>query len=513
MHPTRWRGYALVLLIAPWPFPDRAHPQTEDARALVTRSIEAMGGAARLEAIGSIRVTGVGHEHALEQSERPEGPWLPTYRQFTELRDIDGRRLRRNVDTRGFWAEQWQPLALIADAEVAAMGRGGRWFPAPASMRSDAMAAIDLAPERILLTARAAGDLRLERDTVLQGVTHDIVAFTYDGRPVRLFVNRNTRLPAGYAAPAASGDMFAEIFGDEPQTVLWSLWSLEPGGQLYPRQIDRQRFGHPLSSDLIQAVQFDAPAPADSFALDETVRQGFAAAGARGLGTMRPGTTRTGPAEPVELAAGVVTTAGAYAMTFVEQPDGIVVLDAPMTSAWSAAVFDAAAARFPGKAVKLVVTTSDAWPHIGGLREFAARGVPIVALELNRPIVGRLLAAPRVRDADAWASAPRQATVRGVSDRTVIGSGPNRIELYPVAGEGGERMMVAWLPEHRVLYASDLVQIGPDGSVFWPEYLLEVAWVVERHALDPVTVFAMHTPPIPWTQFETLIEQTRVAVD
>jgi hypothetical protein len=30
--------------------------------------------------------------------------------------------------------------------------------------------------------------------------------------------------------------------------------------------------------------------------------------------------------------------------------------------------------RYPGVKVKAVVTTSDAWPHLGGVREYVARG-------------------------------------------------------------------------------------------------------------------------------------------
>lgn len=498
----------LLMAVVLAPTPARGQSSDPRARALLAHSLEAMGGAPRFEGLRSIRVAGVGHEHALEQSERPEGPWLPTYRQFSELRDIAGMRLRRMQEQRGFWSADWQEMTTVADTGAAAMRRGERSAPAPGNVRTSALESLALSPERILLTARAARDARVVGDTILQGVAHDVVAFTWDARPVRLFLNRNTRLPAGYTIPAPAADVFAEVWGDTPTLTLWSLWSLEPGGWLYPRQFDRLRFGHTLSSELVQSVAFDAPAPADSFAIPDETRAAFATFSTRTLGSMRPGMSFRGErTEPAELAPGVVTIPGSYAATFIEQPDGIVVLDAPMTSGWSEAVLAEAAARFPDKRVKLVVSTSDAWLHIGGLREYAARGVPIVTLDLNRAIVERLLAAPRNRSPDAWAGARHSADLRDVSERTVIGSGPNRIELYPVRGEGGERMMLAWLPEHRILYASDLVQIGPDGSAFWPEYLLEVAWVVERHALDPVTVFAMHTPAIPWTQVQDLIGQ------
>jgi hypothetical protein len=80
----------------------------------------------------------------------------------------------------------------------------------------------------------------------------------------------------------------------------------------------------------------------------------------------------------------------------------------------------------------------------------------------------------------------------------VIGTGENRIELYPPRGEGSERMMLAYLPGRRVLYASDLLQRMPDGSFFFAEYPYELAETVRRERLDVQTVSAMHMSPIPW---------------
>ncbi|HJR52140.1 MAG TPA: hypothetical protein VJ982_00355 [Gemmatimonadota bacterium] len=484
-----------------------AAPQTPGpAAAAVSTAIEAMGGEARWRALGSIRVEGLGHEHALEQSERPEGPWLTTYRQFAALRDLDDGRLRRTQEQRGFWQPEWTAVVTIADREAGAMGHEGGMRPAMPDRHAEALASLDLSPERVLLTALDAPDLAVAGDTVLQGVGHRVVTFTWDERPVRLYLNAETHLPSAVSYPEPEGAMFTAIWGDTPTMTVWSLWSLEPGGLLYPRQRDVFRLGYPLERELISSVAFDAPAPADSFAIAAEIRQAFAAGPAMDFLSLAPGEfPGRDPAEPIELAPGVITIPGVYAASYVDQPDGIVVLEATMTSDWSRAVLDMAAERFPGKAVKAVVSTSDAWPHVGGIREYVARGIPVYALDLNAPLIERLIAAPHVRRPDSLSRVPRPAEIRRVGSRATIGEGPNRIELLPVRGEGGERMMLAWLPERRVLYASDLLQIGPDGKAFWPEYLLEVAEVVEREGLEPATAFAMHTPPMPWEQVAEIL--------
>jgi hypothetical protein len=93
--------------------------------------------------------------------------------------------------------------------------------------------------------------------------------------------------------------------------------------------------------------------------------------------------------------------------------------------------------RWPGVPVKAVISTSDAWPHLAGLREFAARGIPIYVLDLNVAILQRLVAAHRTCFPDALARVPRAAAKwRVVAGKTIIGIGPNR-------GETSERQMIS----------------------------------------------------------------------
>ena len=158
-------------------------------------------------------------------------------------------------------------------------------------------------------------------------------------------------------------------------------------------------------------------------------------------------------------------------------------MEAPIASGYSGRVLEEAAKRFPGVKVKAVVSTSDAWPHVGGLREYAARGIPLHVLDLNRPLVERLLKAPRTRVPDALAKAPRAAKLRAVARRSALGTGKNRLELIPVRTETGERMLFVWLPEHRLLYTSDLVQPMPGGAFFNVQQVGETVDVAARENL------------------------------
>jgi hypothetical protein len=212
------------------------------------------------------------------------------------------------------------------------------------------------------------------------------------------------------------------------------------------------------------------------------------------------------------VAENVVLFPGAWAVTLVRQPDGIVVLEAPIGSAYSAQVIDAAGVRFPGVPIKAVVTTSDAWPHLGGVREYVARGIPVYALDLNMPILKRLVDATYVDAPDALARAPRTPIWNAVSAKTTIGTGATRVDVIPVRGEGSERMMVAHMPGLKLLYASDLLQFNRDRTGFFnPVYPAELIAATAREDLGGAIdqTWAMHLNPIPWSKVTEAIAAIR----
>ena len=237
-----------------------------------------------------------------------------------------------------------------------------------------------------------------------------------------------------------------------------------------------------------------------AFTIPDDVRRAFAAAPAAGVSTLTLDRKRS-----VEVAPGIIQYSGAWNVAFVDQPDGIVIIEAPIGSRYSAEVLDEAGKRYPGKKVKAVLTTSDAWPHLGGVREYVARGIPVYAFHLNRPILERLLKADYSAHPDTLAKSPRSARFMWVSGKTVLGTGDNRLELYPVRGENGERMMAAYLPALKLLYTSDEIQRQRAGGFFMPEYLLEVRDTIQREHLAVDWIFGFHVGPTPWSEIEAAI--------
>jgi len=61
----------------------------------------------------------------------------------------------------------------------------------------------------------------------------------------------------------------------------------------------------------------------------------------------------------------------------------LVVLEAPIGSHYSSQVIEAAARTFPGLPLKAVGTTSDAWPHLGGAREYVSLSIRLKSLRME----------------------------------------------------------------------------------------------------------------------------------
>ena len=129
-----------------------------------------------------------------------------------------------------------------------------------------------------------------------------------------------------------------------------------------------------------------------------------------------------------------------------------------------------------------------------------ARGIPIYCLDVNRPILERLLSAKHSSYPDLLEKNYKRPVLNIVSSKRALGTGVNRLKLFPMRTETGERMMMVYAPEHQLLYASDLVQKSLNGSFFMPQYLSEVTKAAAREGLAVQNVFAMHTALTPWSE-------------
>ncbi|MEO8360374.1 MAG: hypothetical protein ABI672_10120 [Vicinamibacteria bacterium] len=479
----------------------------ENPRPLVQKMVDAMGGADRLVSIRAIQSKGISYNHHLEQSERPEGPWIVTYAQATETRDLDHSRVRHEESSRSFFFQKsdWTPPStwIFDDGVVATVGPNQKLVPRDAFTAQQAEEAIALGPERVGLTALSASDLHLEKDVAYRGHTHAVVAFTWNTIPVRILISRESGLPSAVESTRPHPESFFwGPWGDVTLRKSYALWTLEKNGVRLPRTVFTEWDGFAVSSQTVEEVVINPAINDADFTLPADVKQAFAARkrSVEDLPLGRPGTT------PQEIAPGITQIRGSWDITIIKQSDGLVILEGPVSSGYSAKTIAEAEKTYPGLKVKAVVTTSDSWPHIGGMREFAARGVPIYALDHNQAILERLMKSTRKSIPDALAKAPKPARYTFVSKRTTVGTGANRFELIPLRTVTGERQMALWFPELKLLYCSDLFQRDQKGNFFLPQTVSETVSVVEREHLDPKSAFAMHLAVTPWTEIQDALK-------
>jgi len=487
-----------------------AAPQNNaEAPSLIENSLRAMGGEAALRSIETVSFKGIGHRYMLEQSERPEGPWLLDYFQIHETRDLRRARLRQVIESRGCnstecWkSAQWsRSSTLIVSDHAAASVREGTVSAGRASAVQLAEESLALAPERVLLLARDAPDLRAEPDIFFHGFTHHIVAFTWEKKPVRIFLSSYTALPSAVEITRSRPyEFFWSPWGDVTTRVCFAFWMLEPGGIHYPREWSYESNGQPDWTFMVNELAFNPAVKEEDFAISEEVKKSFFAR-KRTVEDLSLGLSGS-PAQ--EIAPGVVIVSGLWNVEEIRQSDGIIILEGPISSGYSKRVIDDARKRFPGLPIKAVISTSDAWPHIGGLREYAAVDIPIYALDLNRPILERLLSAPHRVEPDDLAAEVRPPRLIYVSHRTKLGEGVNALEIIPLRTVTGERQLFVYLPSSKILYTSDLFQRDSSGNFFLPQTVSEALDVVKREHLEVNLDIGMHLVPTPWTEVERVV--------
>lgn len=479
------------------------------ADKVLDTSLRALGGRKLLEGIDAVELRANVARNLLEQSIRPEGPWIQDMYQLQLTLDFRHERAHgteRRTSRLGWLAPPERPAApveYVVAYGIAANRAGDKLVPARQSLVQDMQELLAFNPLQVLLTAAQAPDACLQGNEIMHGTGQDIVAWTWRDLKVRVLIDTNTHLPSEVAwSGPRPRDIFWNAWGDVDTRMRFENWSLRPNGLRVPSQWSYVRNGLPDQTWELGALELATHPDPATWNLPGTLRDDIARLPAD-VDSIPLGSSQS---PPVEIAPGVVRIPGRWDVTLVRQHDGVVVIEAPIGNGYSIRVLQEAASRFPGLPVKAVVTTSDAWPHIAGLREYAARGIPIYALDLNVAIVERLLRASHASRPDLLQRAPRGARLHPIGSRTAIDSRENRIELIPLRTAVGERQMLVWLPADHLVYTSDLVQPSGPKDWFAPEMLLELRQRLEAADIAPRHAYGMHYPPTAWNEMTAWLD-------
>ena len=477
-----------------------AHPGCEklDARACLDLALIAMGGRNKLAAISNVQLDVIGHTALTEQSYR-QAPFITSYERDQLTVDFDKGRLLNH--SHGVWPEAdphqaESDLTLVATTQACVYRAKAADSPCSPSDLDDTHAMLALGPERLLLTAAVATDLNYASGEWLRSTAHSVLEFNWNGQPLRVLINPFNHLPDAVERTATFQD-FWFAWGDVEQRIYYDNWKLLHGVVLPTNRIE-QRNGVWWQSMQILDASFNTKLDDKAFAMGATV----AAKVAQSKGWNRDFSDQ----HRVDLAPGIELYRGSWNATLIRQDDGVLVLEAPISPHYVQGVLAKARSAFPGVPVKGVLSSSDSWPHMAGVREAVADGLPVYILDLNQPLLDRLVAAPHRLQPDRLQTAPKSPQWRVVSGKQEIGSGANRAVIYPLRGTATERQFMVYFPEHKLLYASDTLALNADHTLYNPELVREVMQAVAREHLQVDTVYAMHEGPTPWRDVVGMVD-------
>jgi hypothetical protein len=461
--------------------------------------VKALGGAERLASVRTMRMEWMAYFNMFDQSERPEGPHLMRLMQATEERDVKKDRFRIALQARSFMEPRWSDAIIIGNGNALAAIAGEQQVPASPNVWQDFHEPILFSPERLAATARDGKNLTAEASVQVAGSTLIPLSFTTaGGLPARILINKDTMLPSAVEwISTRLTDSQWYPFGDLRTRMRFSVWSQDLGGIPYPRQWDVERNGKFYSGFSITSLVFNAPLDDAQLMVDPTVERVFQATTAMTMDNIELGVPNN-PATTVDQR--VLQIPGRLGVTLVRQDDGVMVIDAPLSNGYTKKVMEEVAWRYKGQPLKGVVSTSDSWVGNGGLREYVAASVPIYLAAINKPFVEELLASAHTLRPDTLAARPKHILENLVAQRSTVGTAGGRMDLIPMKTSAGERVMLIYFPESKLLYTSTMVTQMTDKSFAMPAYLGEVISVVQREKLDVTTVFGSLLKPTPYSE-------------
>jgi hypothetical protein len=483
---------------------EASHPGCDrvDAKSCVQQAIDAMGGSQRLASIHSASYETIGQTVLSEQSYRQQ-PFIASYERDKVTVDFDRQRLVR--DEHLTWPES-DPHGADVYVTLIATPQGGvhqtnqGQLPCSLADIENTEDTLALGPERLLLKAVAAADLHYAPSQWLRATPHSVVEFTWRGMPVKVLLNAYNHLPDALERTRTFRD-FWYAWGDVHQRIYFDNWRLVQGVVFPTNRVDWRNGLWYASIQLI--------GPAFNVAIDEkkfTMDPAVAAKSAQSPGWNREFSDK----KRVELAPGIELYQGSWNTTLIRQDDGVLVLEAPISSSYVRGVLAKVRNEYPGVPITGVLSTSDSWPHMAGVREAVAAGVPVYVLDLNKPLLARLVEAPHSLQPDDLQSRPKAPRWTIVDGHLELGKGANRVVLYPLRGASTERQYMVYFPQRKLLYASDTLAFNDDHTLYDPDLMYEVTQAVAREHLQVDTVYAMHEGPTPWRDVRRFVERAKL---
>ncbi len=475
----------------------------DDAATTVDRAVNAMGGQVTLQSVDTQLIVTAGQRFEPEQTVTPgDTPRNVSDFQLTQSWDIGNNRLRLD------W--QWNilypfpgPLAYadVMDGQIGFVdGPDSNNSPPQAPMESVRVATLRklhrlTSPLFLLRTAienRAVVEIRPDEN--FQGKLHHVIGLPDAVSPIRIFLDAATLLPT--KADTIEDDPY---FGDMLMEAIFANWQ-QVGGVMEPFtltvNINNITIHTETRSNIQHNVQFQAgifdipanmqtPFDAADAARGEINSQWFARFQSMGLPTY---TDQSQTVVFTEVLPGVApgvfhVTGGSHHSLVVEMADHLIVIEAPLYEERSQAVIAEIEARFPGKPIRTIVATHFHFDHDGGIRAYAAKGADLVVGADSVSRFRVILDTPHTLKPDALQNNPRVADIAPVTSFPLnLTDNIRNVDIYPVTNSHSSDLVVAYLPQARLLFVSDI--FNPSGDFAAADLPPELLATIQQFSLD-----------------------------
>ncbi|MEX2284814.1 MAG: MBL fold metallo-hydrolase [Gemmatimonadota bacterium] len=454
------------------------------ARALLDQAVTAHGGEARLRGLRDLSIRMRGQRWMMYQSFALR-PWVTQKTETDMVLDFAGGRAYRYSVSR-------YPVDFAFGGTNVITPQGGFFYDPARAGYGDAVIKFpgqpianhpmrrELPALQILVardrpeTLRWAGE-RTDGGMRLQGVTYA----EPNGAVYTLWLDASTRRLIRL-------DWLRDdpVAGDQLATYTYSGYRDEQGIPV-PSRLLEHRNGELIRDDTL-TIAIDRGVPAALFAAPAT---GF---------TDAPDARPTGPeSEPVRKLADhvwLIQNLGNRVL-FVAFNDHVLVFETPTPQSSAIAVMEAVHRTVPGKPIRYVTFSHHHDDHAGGLRPYIAEGITIVTTPKNRAFVNEVARAKHGLRPDALSASGREPVVETFSRKRVFTDGTMTVELIEVPNTHVGEMVLAWLPDQKLIFQGDLLIMPERGTVGPANQLTrEFLRAVDQLRLDVRTIAGVHGP-------------------
>src|SRR5262245_42791857 len=462
--------FVLVILLSAC---SSAQPTGPDAaRALIDESAAAMGGWAAINAVKSHEIITAGADLEPMQAVKPDGE-PRTINRFSQgiIVDFDKERMRLTFDAiREYPNTQPVKFVEVINGEAGmletpdAKGNTVR-EPLHPSRLATRLRDVRRLPVRLLQTAKSGSDLNRIEDKKESGKTVHVIRYKDGDLPVEVHFDSFNKLPLRV--------IYTEddpIYGDTLNELAYSEWRDYNGvrlPQVMAVFLNGNKIREERARNIINNPRYDEaglvvpddvkaqPAVGEAIISQWPLRRVVMGVGYQDFG-------REQKVDLVEVAKGVYQVKGStHHSMAVEMKDHIVVVEAPLFEERSLAVIRAVETKIPNKPIKYLVMTHFHIDHSGGIRAYAAKGATILTHDDNVPFVKTVLSRTKTIRPDSLSKAGKVTpNIESTKNVRSLTDGERTIELREIPNPHSAGMLVAYLPNEKLVFVSDLYTPG-----------------------------------------------------